>query len=78
MGIISFAYLDNFFIYGVLVGIIVIAFWLWSIIDCAKRNFKKDWEKVVWILIIVVFSWIGALAYFILIPIFNPKGFLGK
>ncbi len=74
MGFVSFAYLDNFFVYGVLIGIIVIAFWLWMIVDCANRKFKKSWEKVIWILVIVVFNWIGALVYLILVPIFNPRG----
>lgn len=78
MAIISFAYLDNFFVYGVLVGVIILAFWLWNIMDCAKRNFKKDWEKIIWILVLVVLSWIGAFIYFILIPIFNQKGIFKK
>ncbi|HLC98448.1 MAG TPA: PLDc N-terminal domain-containing protein [Candidatus Nanoarchaeia archaeon] len=56
---------------GVIVGIIIVVllfvaiaillfiFWLWMLIDCIKRDFKNDMEKVVWILLMV---FLGALA----------------
>ena len=49
------------------------AFWIWMIIDCAKRNFKNDNEKIVWILIIVLAQFIGALIYFFVIKLPNNK-----
>ncbi|MEM4259492.1 MAG: PLDc N-terminal domain-containing protein [Candidatus Pacearchaeota archaeon] len=78
MAIFSFAYFDNFFVYGILIGIVAIAFWLWMLIDCANRKFKRSWEKIAWILIIVILGWIGAFIYLILVPIFNQKGILKR
>ncbi|MEK6947477.1 MAG: PLDc N-terminal domain-containing protein [Nanoarchaeota archaeon] len=40
------------------------AFWIWMIIDCAKREFKKENEKVVWIVVVVVLGMIGATIYY--------------
>ncbi len=37
------------------------AFWLWMLIDCIKRQFK---DKTMWILLIIFFSFIGAILYF--------------
>ena len=34
------------------------------IIDCAKRKFKKDIDKVVWILVIIFLNLIGAVVYY--------------
>jgi|TARA_B100001971_G_C17886309_1_gene380666 4-hydroxybenzoate polyprenyltransferase len=39
-------------------------FWIYMIIDVAKRNFKEDSERVVWILVLVFLSWLGALIYY--------------
>ena len=60
----------------ILVGLIILAFWIWMIIDCAKRKFKKDIEKIVWLVIIVLTSWLGALVYFIAIKFYNKKGLI--
>ncbi len=54
--------------------IFVFAFWIWMIVDCAKRNFKNDLEKIIWIVIIAITSWVGALVYYIVIKRLNPKG----
>jgi hypothetical protein len=42
-------------------------FWILMIVDVAKRKFKDDSEKVVWILVIVLASWIGALIYYFVV-----------
>ena len=60
------------FIVGiVLLGLLAIglfaalfAFWIWMIVDCAKRKFKGDSDKVVWILVIVLLGIIGAAIYY--------------
>ena len=38
---------------GVIIAILFVIFWIWMIIDCAKRKFKNDLEKIIWILVIV-------------------------
>lgn len=63
---------------AVLVGLIVFAFWVWMLIDCIKRKFRNDVEKIIWVLIIIFASWIGAIIYLITIRMYNPKGIAGK
>jgi hypothetical protein len=41
-------------------------FWVWMIIDCATRN-MKDNDKVVWILVLIFLSWLGATVYYFVI-----------
>ena len=57
----------------VIVGALLFAFWIWMIIDCAKRDFKKDIDKVVWILVIVFLSVLGAAIYYFAVKIKDKK-----
>lgn len=59
---------------AILIGILVFLFWIWMIIDAAKRSFRNDIEKIVWIVVIVLGSWVGALVYFLAIKVSNPRG----
>jgi len=53
-------------------------FWIWMLIDCAKSNLKST-EKLVWILVIFFFHFIGALLYLIFVKINkNYRGFQSK
>jgi len=60
--------------FALIIGLLLFIFWIWMIIDAAKRNFRQTWEKVVWIVIIVFGSWIGALVYLLVVRMNNPKG----
>jgi hypothetical protein len=59
---------------GILITLVLIIAWVWMIIDCTKRTFKENNEKIVWMFILVFGSWIGALAYFFLIKKYHPAG----
>lgn len=50
-------------------------FWIWMLVDCIKSKLR-DVDKLVWILIIFFFNFIGALIYLIFVKL-NPqyKGF---
>ena len=61
-----------------IVAIGVLIFWVWMLIDCAKRKFKNDVEKIVWILVIAFCMWFGALIYFIVIKSLNPSGLMRR
>lgn len=61
-----------------LIGVILFAFWIWMIIDCIKRKFKNDGEKIIWIILIIFTFWIGAIAYYIAVRALNPKGLSKK
>ncbi len=39
------------------------AFWIWAIVDCATKEEDTGNTKVVWILVIVLGHFIGALIY---------------
>jgi magnesium-transporting ATPase (P-type) len=52
-----------------LISIMGFVFWLIMLIDVAQRKFKDGFEKVVWVLIIVFTSLIGALIYYFAVQI---------
>ena len=39
-------------------------FWVWMIIDCATNQELEGNDKIVWVLVVVLTNWIGALIYF--------------
>ncbi len=41
------------------------AFWIWMIVDCATNEPSEGNDKLIWILVIVLTSWVGALIYFL-------------
>ena len=61
-----------------IVAIAVLMFWVWMLIDCARRKFKNEVEKIVWLLVIVFMTWLGAFTYFIVVKSLNPKGVVSK
>ena len=58
-------------------GLLVTGFWIWMLIDCATNEPSEGNDKVVWILVIVLTGWIGALIY-LLARRPNRKALLGK
>jgi len=51
-----------FLMFGV-IGIAGTILWIWMIVDCATKEPSEGNEKLIWILIIVLTHWIGALIY---------------
>ena len=49
---------------SVLLGLATMAFWVWMLIDCATKEPSEGNDKVIWILVIVLTGWIGALVYY--------------
>ncbi len=39
--------------------------WIWMIVDCATKEKSEGNDKLIWILVIVLTHWIGALIYLI-------------
>ncbi len=52
---------------AIALAVLLVVFWIWMIIDCAQRNFKKDNDKIVWILVIVLAGVIGAAIYYFVV-----------
>ena len=46
-------------------SLLLTAFWIWMLIDCALNEPSEGSDKIVWVLIIVLAQWIGALIYFL-------------
>lgn len=68
----------NLIFAGDFATVIALAFWVWMIIDCAKRKFKNNIEKIIWLLVVVLGQTCGALIYLIAIFFINKKGFFKK
>lgn len=47
------------------IGLALLVFWVWMLVDCATKEPSQGNDKIVWILIIVFTHWIGALIYFL-------------
>ena len=60
----SLGFLLIFMMLFMIAGILLFVFWIWMIIDCAKRDFKKENKKIIWILVIVLLSVLGATVYY--------------
>jgi len=61
---------------GLIVLIIILTALIWMLIDCTRRIFRDNNEKIFWIIIITLGSWIGSLVYFVLVKKYNPKGLI--
>ena len=42
-------------------------FWIVMIVDAAQKKFKTDGDKVVWILVLIFLSFLGAIIYYFII-----------
>ncbi len=49
--------------FSIVVGLIVL--WIWTLIDCIKNESTEGNERIVWVVVIAVTHWIGALIYLI-------------
>ena len=46
-----------------LISTLVVAFWVWTLVDCIKNEPSEGNDKVIWILVIALAGWIGSLVY---------------
>jgi len=59
---ILFMILWMVFLVVVFVGGFVL--WILMLIDCIKRDFKKENDKIIWILVIALLGTLGAIIYY--------------
>ncbi|MCP3685666.1 MAG: hypothetical protein GY861_23705 [bacterium] len=50
-----------------------IALWIWMLIDCIQRDFKKSDDKILWVLVIALVQVLGAVIYYFVIKKPNKK-----
>ncbi len=48
------------------IGVGSVALWVWMLVDCATKEPDQGNDKLIWILIIVLTNWIGALLYLLI------------
>ena len=65
-------------ILGFVIVFLLLAFIIWMILDCAKRKFRIEAERWIWIVLIIVTKGIGAIIYYIVIRALNPQGIAKK
>ncbi len=41
--------------------------WIWMLVDVVKRDFTGENDKLVWVLVVVLAGWIGALVYYFVV-----------
>ncbi len=70
MGIMMITVMLLFFI--LILGLFV--FWVWTIVDVAKRDFTNSNERLVWLLFIILLAPIPSLVYYIVVMRPDNKG----
>ena len=46
------------------IALAAFAFWIWMLISAIQNRGLTDNEKIVWVLVVVLLHWLGALLYF--------------
>jgi len=54
--------MEKYMIIGLI--ILIIGHWFWAIIDLTKSIFKKNYLKIIWFLIVLLFPILGSILYF--------------
>lgn len=44
--------------------LLLFAFWVWMLIDCATHEPSEGNDKIVWMIVILFAHWLGAAIYF--------------
>lgn len=56
-----------FYIVCIALCIFLVIFWIWMIVDIAKRNFKEPNDKLMWMLVVLIANIIGAVIYYFIV-----------
>ena len=73
MGMPHFSFFAGFGLLFFVIALLLLVFWLWMLIDCLKRDFKKDVEKIVWVLVLIFLHIFGAIIYYFVVKIGEKK-----
>ena len=66
--ILSFVGILVFWFFMLVIVFAGIIFWLWMFIDCLVRvNYKANNDKIVWVIVLLFTSILGAVLYFFLV-----------
>jgi len=62
-----FKKIGSIFLIAIPILLLITIFWIWMLIDCAKKDFIGSNDKVIWILILIFTGIIGAIIYYFII-----------
>jgi len=48
---------------SIVIGLMIL--WIWTLLDCIKYESTEGNERIVWVVVIAVCHWIGALIYLV-------------
>lgn len=51
------------FLLGMALTVVSFVLWIWALIDCLQHEPSSGNEKIVWVIVILLTHWIGALLY---------------
>ena len=51
---------------GALLGLATTVFWIWMLVECATKERSEGNSQMLWIVVIAVTHFIGALLYFLI------------
>jgi hypothetical protein len=55
---------EIFVVFGLVAGVGTIL-WIWMLVECLTRESSEGNDKLVWVLVILLTHWVGALIYLI-------------
>jgi hypothetical protein len=61
-------------LFGMGLGVLAFAFWIWMLVDCIRNRGLGADEKLIWVLVIALTHFVGALIY---LAIGYPKNLPG-
>ena len=64
--------LPNIALFAIIFVIVTFSVWIWAIVDCLNSKLSTQ-EKLLWMIIIVFFHFLGALVYLIVAKSMNKK-----
>ncbi|MFA5337090.1 MAG: PLDc N-terminal domain-containing protein [Candidatus Omnitrophota bacterium] len=50
-----------------LIGVVGLIFWIMMLVDCLQRKFENSTEKIIWVVVIIALSLLGAILYWAMV-----------
>ena len=70
---LSFLFCVPFWLISMILILLSIGFWIWTILDLVKRKFKNENDKIMWVLIVCLSGSIGSIIYFFMVKRYDKK-----
>ncbi|GCE45783.1 phospholipase D-like protein [Thermosporothrix hazakensis] len=64
MGLVMFLFFLLVFAVIAILSILLVVFWIWMLVDCLKNRGISDTMKLLWVVLMILFSPIASFVYF--------------